>query len=143
MIRVAQARVIGGLSRGRIREVLQRSLRPRVRDCFAQARAGNPHWSGRALLVLRVQGPEVVTAHVETESEALRQCILEGVNYLAIPDVEEAAQDTTTVIYYPFVSPAYHPIPAPPLEADTRALLDTVFHAEATASPLDFLDAPE
>lgn len=139
MIRLAQARVIGGLSRSRFRALIQRSIRPRVRACFSRERAGNPHWFGRATLVLTLQGSTLASAHVETESESLRACILEGVPYLAIPMLEEAAEASRTVAYFPFVSPSYQRLPTPRLEAATSALLDAVFREEAGASPLALL----
>lgn len=140
MIRVDSARVVGGLSRRRFQALIQRSIRPRVRDCFARARAGNPHWFGRAVLILTVQGGSVVRAGVETESDSLRACILEGVDYLHIPAVEDAAENARTVAYFPFVSPSFQSLPTPPLEAATSALLDAVFHEEASASPLALLN---
>ena len=141
MIRVDSARVVGGLSRRRFQALIQRSIRPRVRDCFARARAGNPHWFGRAVLVLTVQGGAVVHADVETESDFLRACILEGVDYLHIPAVEDAAENSRTVAYFRFVSPSFQSLPTPPLEAATNALLDAVFREEASASPLALLNA--
>ena len=139
MIRVAQAIVVGGIEPRRIRQILQRSLRPRVRDCFAQARAGNPEWSGRAVLVLTIEGPAVVFAEVQTESEAVRQCILEGIEFLVMPELGEGQESERTRVYYPFVSPGYRRFPSPPLESATVQLLDAVFHEEADASPLTLL----
>ena len=138
MIRVARPVVYGHVGARRIRQALQRSLRPRVQDCFARERAGDPHWSGRAVLVLTIEGPEISRADVETESEPLRQCILEGIDYLVFPSTDDGHNDRI-LVHYPFVSPA-HPVRATaPLEEATDTLLNTVFREEASASPFALL----
>lgn len=138
MLRVARPIVYGQVGSRRIRHVVQRSLRPRVQDCFARERAGDPHWSGRAVLVLALEGPEIATADVETNSEPLRQCILEGIDYLVFPSLDDG-RTHHILIHYPFVSPAYRTLPAPPLEEATDTLLNTVFRDEVNSSPFALL----
>ncbi len=138
MIRVARPIVYGQVGSRSIRQVVQRSLLPRVQDCFARERAGDPHWSGRAVLVLTIEGPEIGTADVETESEPLRQCILEGIAYLVFPSTDDG-HSSRILIHYPFVSPA-HPVRASaPLDQATTDLLNAVFQSEASASPFALL----
>ena len=134
LIRVQTAVVHGQVGARLIRQVVRRSLRPRVQDCFARERAGNPHWSGRAVLVLTIEGPAIGMADVETESEPLRRCILQGIDYLVFPSVDDGREHHIH-IHYPFVSPARRTLLAPPLEEATDTLLNTVFRDEASTSP--------
>lgn len=95
----------GRLSRTTIQRIVRRTVLPRARECFARERAGRAAWEGRATLVLGIEGSEVGFSDVETESPALRACILEAVDHLALPEVTGPA-GARVLIRYPFVSRA-------------------------------------
>ncbi len=131
----------GGVGRETLRRMIRRTVLPRVRACFAQERAGRPSWEGRATLVLGLEGPEVAYAEVETESPALRACVLGAVDHLVVP-AAAGRHDARTLIRYPFFSQPEASRAPEPLRAPTLTALDAAFGSEPTAPPLALLEGP-
>lgn len=131
-IRAAQAEIRGTISAGSLRRVM-RSLAPRVRSCFADARHGRPSWSARADVHVVLGHREVLAGHVTGTNvdAALAACIERGLDYLQVP----ACDDTTIAVNYPFYAPPLAPGPeAEPMDAQTRTALDAItgpFDADA------------
>jgi hypothetical protein len=126
----------GRISRTTIERIVRRTVLPRARECFARERAGRASWEGRATLVLGIEGTEVGFADVETESPALRACILGAVDHLVLPPVAEPT-GSRVVIHYPLVSPARtsESHDAAPLTGATSTALDAIFGSEPSVPP--------
>jgi hypothetical protein len=123
-----------------LRRVMRQSVLPRVRGCFADARRGRPDWTGRVVLELVLEGPELVHAQIEAESEAMRACVDRALDHLVLP----SAASGRVIVRYPFVSeavPRAEPAPGA-MGATTAGLLDALFASEPSVPPPALLAPP-
>lgn len=112
----------GSVSRASLSRV-RRRLEPRVRACFARARAGRPRWSGAATLALRVRYGELDDVRVEGATDpALAECLRGVPDHLA----DLPATDQRLEVRFPYRSEARPPPPPVPLAPSVDRLLDAI-----------------
>ena len=127
-LRIAEVEIRGVLSASVLRRMMRRQLGPRVRGCFANARAGRRDFDVRAELRLVLAHREVLAASVggRNVDAALAACIVAGTDDLDVPP-----SYGLVVVSYPFVSePEPRPEPVP-LAPDLGALLDALAPPDA------------
>jgi hypothetical protein len=111
--------------------MLQQRIMPVARGCFRRDRAGRADYQVRATFVFTLAEREVVAARVEGAiAEALRTCLLQAVDTLAVPRFSGLV-----VVRYPLVTER-EPLPSQvELSGHTEAELDAVIAEDSQGHP--------
>ncbi len=102
---------------------LRQRVVPAARACLRRDRAGRANYSVRATFHVRLRNREIVEARVAGEiSEALRACLLQSVDRLAVPTFRG-----TIAVRYPIHTQREAPPPTIALEGDVEDRVNSLF----------------